>query len=198
MDEKLKSILRNFSFEKNVSTKALQCLEGMKEFCLPGDYISFMRATNGGEGFVGSSYLILWKAEELETLNEEYGVEQYAPGLFLFGSNGGGEAFGFDTREKPYEIIQIPFVGMDLRYSRKIAESFLVFLEKLVENDSGDLNIFEGYIKTERELFEITPIILGGSPTDKDNKIELAREEHIKLTRYWNDFIQAMKSQGKS
>lgn len=32
--------------------------------------------------------------------NEEYQVRQYAPGVILFGSDGGGEAYGFDIYEQ--------------------------------------------------------------------------------------------------
>ena len=39
------------------------------------------------------------------------------------------------------------------------------------------------------EVFEITPVILGGSPTEPDNKILLDREQHIKAVRYWNQVI---------
>ena len=31
-----------------------------------------------------------------------------------------------------------------------------------------------------KEVFEIQPVILGGSPTDPANKVLLSREEHIK------------------
>ena len=40
-----------------------------------------------------------------------------------------------------------------------------------------------------REVFEITPIILGGSPTDPNNKIALDRKQHIEAVRYWNRVI---------
>ena len=51
------------------------------------------RRANGGEGFVGRAYLILWPIEKLRELNDAYQVEQYAPGFLIFGSDGGGEAF---------------------------------------------------------------------------------------------------------
>lgn len=44
-----------------------------------------------------------------------------------------------------------------------------------------------------RETFEIHPIILGGSPTDPDNKAVLTREEHIEAVRYWNRIIRALR-----
>ena len=40
-----------------------------------------------------------------------------------------------------------------------------------------------------KEIFEIKPIILGGSPTDIGIKILLSREDHIKFVVYWNRII---------
>jgi hypothetical protein len=40
------------------------------------------------------------------------------------------------------------------------------------------------------ELFEITPIMLGGHPTDPQNKIWLTRQQHFEIVRYWNHVIR--------
>nr|WP_246675264.1 hypothetical protein [Mesorhizobium sp. B2-3-4] len=42
--------------------------------------------------------------------NREYQVEKYAPGILLFASNGGGEAYGFDTHEVAMPIVRISFM----------------------------------------------------------------------------------------
>jgi hypothetical protein len=39
-------------------------------FQLPDEYKQFMRRTNGGEGFVGNAYVILWPIERLRELND--------------------------------------------------------------------------------------------------------------------------------
>ncbi len=111
MEKTIKELLSDFSLGKNASKDALSELSDLS---LPDDYLSIFSELNGGEGFVGDEYLILWKAEELVVFNKEYEVDQYAPGIFLFGSNGGGEGFGFDTRRKPYKVVEMPFIGMDL------------------------------------------------------------------------------------
>jgi hypothetical protein len=48
------------------------------------------------------------------------------------------------------------------------------------------------------EIFEITPIILGGSPTDPANKTMLTREDHIKAVVYWNRIIKEWRDQRKN
>jgi len=44
-----------------------------------------------------------------------------------------------------------------------------------------------------KEVFEITPVILGGSPTDPANKAVLNRSQHIEAVRYWNRIIRDLR-----
>jgi SMI1/KNR4 family protein SUKH-1 len=98
---------------------------------LPAEYVEFLKLTNGGEGFIGRNYAILWRVEELASMNESYEVRKYAPGLLIFGSSGGGEAYGFDARTPQWPIVQVPFVGMDWDYADPMGESFNAFLGRL-------------------------------------------------------------------
>jgi len=102
----------------------VQGLSSNLEVPLPRDYLDFLRQHNGGEGFIGDRYIVLWKAEELADFNREYEVGKYAPGILLFGSNGGGEAYGFDTRSAAMPIVRVPFIGMELRYATPVAKDF--------------------------------------------------------------------------
>jgi len=43
---------------------------------------------------------------------------------FLFGSDGGGEGYGFDTQTRGMPIVRIPFIGMERRYATPVAENF--------------------------------------------------------------------------
>ncbi|WP_442582862.1 SMI1/KNR4 family protein [Mesorhizobium sp. ASY16-5R] len=98
---------------------------------LPGDYLALLRQHNGGEGFIGDNYIVFWKVEELADFNREYEVEIYAPGIFLFGSNGGGEGYGFDTQSRAMPIVQIPFVGMERQYATPVAKDIADLFAKL-------------------------------------------------------------------
>lgn len=44
-----------------------------------------------------------------------------------------------------------------------------------------------------KEIFEIRPVILGGSPTDPSNKVVLDRHDHIKAVVYWNRIIRDLR-----
>ena len=98
---------------------------------LPESYIEFMLARNGGEGFIGESYLALWRMEDLIAMNSAYHATEFAPKLFLFGSNGGDEAFGFDTHPESRAIVSIPFIPMDILDAKVVAPDFEAFLSTL-------------------------------------------------------------------
>jgi hypothetical protein len=98
---------------------------------LPIDYLDLLEQHNGGEGFIGDNYIVFWKAEELADLNREYEVEKYAPGIFLFGSDGGGEGYGFDTQSPAMPIVRVPFIGMERCYATPVAKDFPDLFAKL-------------------------------------------------------------------
>jgi hypothetical protein len=123
-----RNLLSQFNGNLSASKQAFDGLEKS----LPDDYIEFLAYCNGGEGFIGeNSYVIFWTVEELPEMNEAYEVSKYAKELFLFGSDGGGEAYGFDTRSSPATIVQVPFVGMDTSLAQYIADDFSSFLQYL-------------------------------------------------------------------
>jgi cell wall assembly regulator SMI1 len=114
------------------TTDAIREFEIRSGIRLPEDYIEFLQYANGGEGFLGKNvYVILWPVEELLHMNEAYGVNKFAPGLLSFGSDGGGNAFAFDMRSGVRRVSSIPFIGMELKAMRPVAESFGRFLIRM-------------------------------------------------------------------
>ena len=94
--------------------------------------MEFLRKSNGAEGFLGQNYLQLWKAEELKECNDGYEVQRFAPALLLIGSDGGGEAYGFDVRGNPWKVVQVPFTDLgDPRYTADQGRNFTEFLQKM-------------------------------------------------------------------
>jgi len=127
-------LLAKFNGNSPADDSSIQQLETMDSLHLPDDYMTFLQVMNGGEGFIGNAYLILWRAEELIEMNKAYQVADYAPGLFLFGSDGGGEAFAFDVRYDTIPIVSVPFVGMDLKLIRPMGANLKAFLEVLFKS----------------------------------------------------------------
>jgi hypothetical protein len=121
-------------WERNLEAATEMALAKVETFLrveLSADYKTLMLTFDGGEGFIGENYMILWPVSDLIQFNEEYEVKKYAPDVFLFGSNGGGEAFGFDLRGGAISILQLPFIGMDMKYAKKVGSSFSDFLFQL-------------------------------------------------------------------
>ena len=128
-----KNRLGEFVWRPGASEQTLQKTQAELGLALPVDYLAFLKESNGGEGFIDDGYIMVWAAEELAPFNADYQVKEYAPGLLLFGSNGSGEAYAFDRRSGVLPIVQVPFVGMDLRHARPIAKS----IDALLRNERG-------------------------------------------------------------
>jgi hypothetical protein len=98
---------------------------------LPTEYVRYLKSGGILEGFTEGQpgYIALWQLNEVEKNNKELEVEKYAPGFLGFGGDGGGELLAFDNKGIVY---MLPMVGMEPRYARKIAASW-VELEKRIE-----------------------------------------------------------------
>jgi hypothetical protein len=100
----------------------------------PIEYVDFLKFANGGEGFIGEAYARFWRVEELNEMNLGYQVAEFAPGLFLFGSDGGGEAYAFDTGFGGMAICSVPFIPLDIKLAIPLGSNFNEFLETLFKS----------------------------------------------------------------
>jgi len=98
------------------------------DFNLPSGFIEFFSAANGAEIVGADRYIVLWPLTDMIMLNSEYNVSLYAPGFFIFGSDGGDMAFAI-KKESGY-IYEMPFIGMGEEESFLISESFNEFISK--------------------------------------------------------------------
>ena len=123
--------LSEMQLNEPASRDVLKVLAEMLPTSIPEDYFDFLMRNNGGEGFVGDEYLIMFNAEEIVRFNQEYEVEKYAPGLLLFGSNGGGEGYAFDTTSEECPVVKVPFIGMDHRCAKVVGQNLSDFILQL-------------------------------------------------------------------
>lgn len=72
--------------------------------------------------------------DDLQSLNDGYHVNEFAPGIVMVGSDGGDIAYAFDTRHNPVSFCRVPFIGMDLSEVEPLGMSFLEFL-RLLSNE---------------------------------------------------------------
>jgi hypothetical protein len=154
----------------------------------PPDYIAAMQYTDGGEGFIRQSYLHLYSVGELLRLNAAYRVDEFAPGIVIFGSTGGGEAFGFDKRQTLVEIVEMPFIPMVCRDLKRLGRTFTEFLQALRAADLGAGSTLPQINPAAigKEVHEVHPVVFGGSPTDPKNKVLLTPEQHAEYCVWWN------------
>jgi len=131
MNSLFEKLTAQFGRNAPASREAIRQFEVESGVALREDYAAFLMYSNGGEGFIGGGYAIFWRVEELIENNKSYRVGDFAPDLFLFGSDGGGEAFAFDRRSKDQVIVSVPFIPLKLECALVLSPTFTGFLEML-------------------------------------------------------------------
>jgi len=97
------------------------------------DYVEFIERHNGCDGPVGNeSYVRIWAVDEVLTGNEALRVSEVAPGLLVFGGDGGNEAYAFDRKDPSWPIVVVPLVGLSRASIRTVARTFTEFVHQLI------------------------------------------------------------------
>jgi hypothetical protein len=132
MDKKTASYIKDLNTNPRATSSLIREIESKLGLSFPDDYKNFMMEFNGAEGPIGSqSYLMLWRIEELEDLNKVAAVDEFAPGLLLFGSDGGGMSYAFDTRKTNTLIVEVPTEILSIDKVKQCGQTFQEFLEYL-------------------------------------------------------------------
>jgi hypothetical protein len=131
MDELVRRLTATMEHKGPASKEAIAKTERSLGVQLPLDYVGFLTFSNGAEGFVGNSYLQLYPIDELATINQEYAVSEFAPGLLIFGSDGGGTAYAYNMNSSPWTIIETPLIGLGLEEVSLCGKTLAEFLNYL-------------------------------------------------------------------
>ena len=124
---KIASLLNN---NHGVDSKDIAVIEERLNAAFPQDYITLLKRSNGGEGYVGENYISLWKVEDLPALNEDYQIQKYLSEKFLgIGTDGGGICYGF-CLDKNYSIFKCPLGDLDINEVVIVAKSTKDFFKK--------------------------------------------------------------------
>lgn len=130
MDERVAELTRGLERRPPADEAAIEDSERRLGFRFPDDYRAFVLESDGGEGFVGPlGYLMLWPVGELPEYNEDYEVEEMAPGLVLFASDGGGSFYAFEREGG--RIVDVPSMPVEGAYAKRVGDTFVEFLETL-------------------------------------------------------------------
>ncbi|MDX2244632.1 MAG: SMI1/KNR4 family protein [Leptolyngbyaceae cyanobacterium bins.302] len=103
---------------------------------LPPDYLAYV-ASGGSDAALTNDepgYFQLWDLGEIESINAEYKVPDYAPGYLGFGSDGCGEMLAFD---RTGAVFKIPFVGMHPDVAENIADSWQEIEKRITDNEGA-------------------------------------------------------------
>jgi hypothetical protein len=122
-------LISSLNFASGTTSREIQALETTLKIKFPKDFVDFFLMSNGCDGMVGKNYLSIWPLDQILPLNDAYVVREFAPGLILFGSDGGEMAYGFDTRND--QIVEVPFIGMSLDDVKPIGTTFEELLKYL-------------------------------------------------------------------
>jgi hypothetical protein len=128
----VESLLSSCTRNEPASEHVITSLEHKLGVRFPDDYRVFLKRSNGCEGFIAENrYVVIWPIEQVLELNDAYCVSEFAPGLILFGSDGGETGFAFDSRSVNVPLVQVPFIGMALSEAVIKGGSFEEFLVNL-------------------------------------------------------------------
>jgi SMI1 / KNR4 family (SUKH-1) len=130
------NLFSKFHGRAPVGTAELEQFRQEVGFDLPRDYVEFLQQSDGGEGWIGpNAYVIFYRLTELAEWIKVYQFDEFARGFFIFGSDGGGEAYAFDIRTSAMPIVMFPFIGLDPDVVDVMAPTFTQFLEVLASLD---------------------------------------------------------------
>lgn len=132
MNAEINNLLLDCHHNDGASKEEIELLIKSVAKPLPAEYLQLLAMSNGLEGVVGKSELMLYNVKMLLVLCAECNFyEAYAPNIMTIGSNGEGENFGIVTSKNPPEYIIAPTGGCHEEDVIVLADSLLGFFKTL-------------------------------------------------------------------
>ena len=174
------------------SREDVKGVETALDFLFPKDLAEFFERSDGAEGWVAGAYVAMWPVRELVELNSVARVNAFCPGLVIFATDGGGEGYGLDAGNGT--LVRVPMIGMTWELAELVGSTFHEFLDWLVEHNplSGSQPSLDP-AKVGLLVHDVTPIILGGHPTDPSNKALVPLRDYVRLVAWWNERVEAAR-----
>lgn len=98
----------------------------------PSDYAEFLRRHDGGYGeLANDAFLRLYSIAEMKECQTGCAIDEFAPGYFIFATDGCGSFFAFDRRELPYKIMWCHFDSIGYEDSVYVADTLRELLKGL-------------------------------------------------------------------
>ena len=131
-------------------------------------------------GWHGDEYLILFE-EQLEAIQMtgRYGIQDRIPSHTLIGLRDWDD-----------------FILMSSEQRVKITPTVPLDSNSLEDWDLPDWSQLQADPKIEDKIkWHVTPIVLGGSPSDEENLTWVSLDQHVDLVRWWNDKYDDIRNQ---
>ncbi len=114
--------------DHGASDEQIEALKAICPFPLPDSYLALLTESDGAEAglSVDPLWLVIYDAAEVIAIATSGAFAEHVPGTFLFGGNGGGEAFAFETvAERAGRIVTVDLTDPDTGPRvRPVADSF--------------------------------------------------------------------------
>jgi hypothetical protein len=107
-------------------------------------------------------------------------------------TDGGGEAYAYDVG-RDWRIVRVPLVGMSPGTIEDVAPSVTEMLRTMANGVDRPMPARQGDLPSRHNVFDITPVILGGSPTDPANKAIVPLRRVLDLAHWWNERIEQLR-----
>lgn len=133
LEPKLRGALGRMKLRAGASDEEVRAAMAVGAWRLPDDYLLFLRASDGAEGWVGENYLHAFRAGEAAETTKSFG--EFVRGIFFFASDGSEALFGFDLRTATPKVVIAHTDEMDFEGLVTLAESFTAFIIFLSAHD---------------------------------------------------------------
>lgn len=120
-------LIKQYNVEERQSKFSLSSsrIKEMIDFDLPDDYLEFIYKYKTLDDFIGEQSVIIYDANMLYEINNDYDITNNLSNTIVIGGNGGGELIGIEyIKERVYEIVLLPAIGMDDKSKLIIGQSF--------------------------------------------------------------------------
>jgi len=120
------------SFMPPATDEQVTALEKQLGIILPVDYKTFLKFTNGFDGFIKDFYAVFEPVEKVYE-STKISCAEFFPWAIFIGSNANVEMFVIDTRKTPYQFGLLPFIANANDFI-PLGDTFEKFVKRLYYN----------------------------------------------------------------
>ena len=185
----LQDLTQGLFGRKGLPREQITRVERDLDVVFPADFGRFLESYDAAEGYVVGGYLQIWPVMEMADLNRSAQIEDCAPGLAIVATDAGGDGYGLDRQTNAF--VSIAMIGMSTMQPEPIGRTFEQLLRWIANRNPDAQPPPVGPPATHGlVIYEKHPIILGGSPTDPDNKMLIPLAKYTELVAWWNGRIR--------